>query len=464
MIHRKRHSGKLWMVVTAADLGVYNLLLALFCILFPIVPGGNWTAALFLFVSLNLAYIPVVYYFVPVRVLTDRVIRSYKIIETALKAVGLNLLCFIFLLYFGGILPELAPKYVLLFYFSAAVLITSVWLILRGFLKNYRRHGFNYERVVIVGTNATSGKLVENMAEDASGYRVLGFFDTLPREGFSGNYIGDIDKLSEYVRKYPVDQIYFTLPGEKKEYIAKVMKIADDNFIQFFYVPRISHFIDRKYAFGSIGTSPLLQFHPSPLSGLFNRFLKRSMDIAVASVAMLLSPIVIIPVGIAIRLTSPGPVFFRQERTGYNGKTFTLFKFRTMRVNENSDTLQATRNDSRTTAVGRFLRRTSIDELPQFYNVLKGDMSVVGPRPHMVSQSKEYAALIDQYMVRHLIRPGITGWAQVNGFRGETRELWQMEGRVERDVWYIEHWNFILDLTIMFRTVYNALTGERNAF
>lgn len=464
MIHRKRHSGKLWLVVSAADLAVYNILLILFCIIRPALTDGGIAETLPLFLSLNLAYIPVAYFFTPVKILTDRVIHTDRVITIVIKAATLDALCFSALLYFQGILTSIPPSDFLIFYLVSVFSLTICWVILRMSLKSYRRRGYNYERVVIIGTNSTSRLLARNMATDeASGYRILGNFDIAPREGFDGKYLGTIDDIEKYVKTHPVDQIFFALPGEKPEHITKVMKIADDNFIQFFYVPRISRLIDRQYAFTSIGTSPVLQLHPSPLSDFFNRAIKRSFDIFVSSVALALSPVIIIPVAIAIRLSSPGPIFFKQERTGYNGKTFTLYKFRTMRVNSQSDTLQASADDPRKTKTGSFLRRTSIDELPQFYNVLRGDMSIVGPRPHMTAQSRIYTELIDQYMVRHLIRPGITGWAQVNGFRGETRELWQMKGRVEHDVWYIGHWSAMLDINILIRTIINALRGEPNA-
>ena len=172
----------------------------------------------------------------------------------------------------------------------------------------------------------------------------------------------------------------------------------------------------------------------------------------------------IIPVGIGIKLSSPGPIFFVQKRTGYRGQAFNCYKFRTMRVNDDSDTLQASKGDPRVTWFGNFLRRSSIDELPQFFNVWRGDMSVVGPRPHMVAQTEMYSELIDKYMLRHTIKPGITGWAQVRGYRGQTEELWQMEKRVEFDVWYAENWSFFLDMKIIFRTIWNALKGEDNAY
>ncbi len=163
-------------------------------------------------------------------------------------------------------------------------------------------------------------------------------------------------------------------------------------------------------------------------------------------------------------MTSPGPVFFKQKRTGYLGRDFYCWKFRTMHVNRDADARQATRNDNRVTKFGHFLRHTSIDELPQFINVWLGDMSVVGPRPHMLKHTDDYRKIIKRYMVRHFIKPGITGWAQIKGFRGQTEEVWQMEKRVENDVWYIEHWSFLLDLKIVFLTIINVFKGEDNAY
>ena len=213
-----------------------------------------------------------------------------------------------------------------------------------------------------------------------------------------------------------------------------------------------------------IGSMPIAAARPNPLARFHNRVIKRVFDIVFSSIFLVFFPIILIPVAIAIKLSSPGPVFFKQKRTGFLGEEFNCWKFRTMRVNADADTRQATADDPRKTRVGNFLRKTSIDELPQFINVWLGNMSVVGPRPHMLAHTEQYARLIDQYMVRHFIKPGITGWAQVNGFRGQTEELWQMEKRVEYDVWYIENWNLLLDIKIVFKTIFNAVRGEENAF
>ncbi len=223
--------------------------------------------------------------------------------------------------------------------------------------------------------------------------------------------------------------------------------------------------MNRVFELHNVGAVSMLTTRNNPLKNAFNRAIKRIFDVLFSSCVLLfLFPLVFIPVAIIIKITSPGPIFFKQLRTGYRGRDFMCWKFRTMHVNADSDKLQATKDDPRKTKFGDFLRRSSIDELPQFINVLKGDMSIVGPRPHMLKHTADYSKLIDKYMVRHMIKPGITGWAQVNGYRGQTEALWQMERRVEYDVWYIENWTFILDLKIIVRTVLNAVQGEKNAF
>lgn len=210
---------------------------------------------------------------------------------------------------------------------------------------------------------------------------------------------------------------------------------------------------------------PLLTVRREPLQAAYNRVLKRVFDI-VFSLGVLLTiyPVMYVIVGILIKISSPGPILFKQKRTGIYGEEFNCYKFRTMRVNQQADLVQAREDDPRKTKIGDFMRRTNLDEFPQFVNVLVGDMSVVGPRPHMLKHTEQYSAIIDKYMVRHLVKPGLTGWAQVTGYRGETKTLEQMEGRVKRDVWYLENWSFFLDLKIIVVTVCNMFTGERNAY
>ena len=309
-------------------------------------------------------------------------------------------------------------------------------------------------------------KFANKKASDAGyGYKFMGFFDdNLSLKKSLPNFQGDCSSVEDFVIENKVDEIYCALPMRQEEKITRLLKFSEASNISFYMVPDVGRYIHRQLEFQLVGNVPVLSLHPEPLQNIFSRFLKRVFDLLFSSIVLVCSPIIFTPIAIAVKLSSPGPVFFKQKRTGFKGKEFNCYKFRTMKVNANSDQLQASRHDPRKTRVGEFLRKTSLDELPQFINVFVGDMSVVGPRPHMVKHTQDYSKIIDKYMLRHLIKPGITGWAQVNGYRGETRELWQMERRVEYDVWYIEHWNFWLDIKIIFLTVVNAFRGEKNAF
>lgn len=352
------------------------------------------------------------------------------------------------------------------FYGAMLVVLPFAWMFSRMMLKKLRSKGRNFVRVVIVGTNSTAHRLYQEMNSDAGyGFSVRGFIDDEEPEGeLPAPYIGSLDVLDSYVKDHHIDEIYFAWSGEKAQALSQVLKIADDNVVSFYYVPQISRYVRRHFESKSIGAMNVLSLLRNPLSNPLSRGLKRCFDILFSSIFLVFFPLILIPVAIAIKISSPGPIFFKQKRTGYRGRTFNCWKFRTMRVNDAADSAQATKDDPRKTKVGDFLRRTSLDELPQFINVFLGDMSVVGPRPHMLKQTESYTQLIDKYMVRHVVKPGITGWAQVNGYRGLTDEVWKMEKRVEYDVWYIEHWHFFLDLKIIVRTVLNAVHGESNAF
>lgn len=361
------------------------------------------------------------------------------------------------------------PAVFYLIYYSLAIAAMPLCdVLLRRMVKNYRRHGRNYIRTVIIGTNATSERLLEELRSDPGfGYRFLGFFAPSCPPDFKerGRYIGDLSLLADYVRDNQVDHIYYTLPGPATDDMRQVIKIADDTQARFFFVPHVKSSLGRSYTLNTIGSMPVLAAKENPLKNPVNRGVKRGFDLLASSLFLVtLYPLIYIPVAIAIKLTSPGPVYFRQQRTGYRGKTFNCLKFRTMRVNNTADSCQATKDDPRKTRFGEFLRHTSLDELPQFINVWRGDMSIVGPRPHMLKHTEDYSKLIDRYMLRHIVKPGITGWAQINGYRGVTDQLWKMERRVEFDVWYIENWTILLDLKIMVRTVLNAVKGESNAY
>ena len=413
----------------------------------------------------NLSYIPAVTLLSHKQ--TSRSIGMEHVVVNAIQSVLLHAPIFICALYFLDI-TTIPWKAFIEFYGIMFILLPTWWAISRLIIKHFRRNGRNFARIVIVGTNQMSMQLYENIRSDIGfGYQVLGFFDQQSNDDIPDElYKGTIDNLEQFVRENSIDEIFCTLPADDYHDIdiQKTLIIAEKNVVQFYYVPQISRYLSRNYDMDALGTIPIMSMRHQPLSSLSNRMIKRTFDIVASATFLIFSPLIFIPVAIAIKMSSPGPVFFRQKRTGYRGREFYCWKFRTMRVNANADTLQATKDDPRKTRIGNFLRKTSIDELPQFINVLIGDMSVVGPRPHMLTHTNEYSHLINRYMARHYIKPGITGWAQINGYRGQTEELWMMERRVEHDVWYIEHWSTMLDLKIIFRTVYNAIHGEKNAF
>lgn len=443
------------------DLIVLNALFALTLAIFPAMAGSGIVARE-MWLSVNVAYFPVA--FTPsLQTGTRRAIRMEDVMRTTLIALGLHFLIFLSLLAFLHI-GEPAARVYLTFY----SMLAFGWLVFRVsgsyVLKSYRSKGYNFARVVIVGTGPTALRLYRAMKNDPGfGYAVLGFFDDAPDPDFQGQYGGTIEDLERFMAQNDVRQVFFTLSGHN-EALAKVIKIADDNVADFLYVPQIPSKLRRGMELHSIGTMPVLSIRHNPLKSTINRILKRTFDIVVSGTFLIFYPLIYIPVAIGIKLSSPGPVYFRQERTGYRGRSFQCLKFRTMKVNADADKDQATEHDPRKTRFGDFLRRTSIDELPQFINVLMGDMSVVGPRPHMLKHTEEYTRLVDSYMVRHTVKPGITGWAQVNGYRGITDELWKMEKRVECDVWYIENWSLLLDVKIVIRTVLNAFHKDKNAF
>lgn len=410
---------------------------------------------------LNLSFFVVVYVLSTLH--DKRVVYIDRVLVLLVKYILLHAVIFLMLLSFVD--DTISWKSLAIFYGIFTLSLALWWIVSRKVLKWYRSKGYNYKRIVIIGggTADAGRRLMEQLKQDQGyGYQIVGFFSSTPAADVP-SYRGEISDLEDFLNNNSVDELYCAMPENDKQDLQQIIRLAERNAINFYYVPQFSKYISRRFEIDTFGSVPVLSIHPHPLNNPFNRAVKRAFDLLVSSLVLLFSPIIFIPIAIGVKLSSPGPVFFKQERTGYRGKSFKCLKFRSMRVNDKSDSLQATKDDPRKTKFGDFIRRTSLDELPQFINVFLGDMSIVGPRPHMVQQTQEYSELIDKYMLRHIIKPGITGWAQVNGYRGPTDELWKMEKRVEYDVWYAENWNFMLDLKIMFLTVVNAIRGEQNA-
>lgn len=404
-------------------------------------------------------------YFVPIQ-LHRSIVYLDKIVQRAFSVISLLIFLFATCLIFLNVGDVLATFLVL--YYVSTIVVFSCWRVfVRMLLKFYRRKGYNFKRVVIVGAGKNGMELYRAMRDDiSSGFNILGFFDdNLALRDILPSYLGTTDKVEEFAIAKDIDEIYCTLPRTNDEKILRMLNFAEKQMIRFYIVPEFYRNVKKSMVMEFLESVPLLTIRREPLQAFYNRALKRSFDLVFSSVVLCtIFPILYVLIGFLIKRSSPGPIFFKQKRTGLYGHDFECYKFRTMRVNDQADTMQAVKDDPRKTKIGDFLRRTNLDEFPQFINVFKGDMSVVGPRPHMLKHTEQYSALIDKYMVRHLVKPGVTGWAQVTGYRGETKTLEQMEGRVKRDVWYIENWTFFLDLKIIVVTLVNMFRGDKNAY
>lgn len=332
-----------------------------------------------------------------------------------------------------------------------------------------RARGRNSRALAFVGdTEGIENILDEIDCNAVKGLRLVGYYSEKEDEKLSERmpYSGNLEVLKEHVAegRRLADDVYCTLPSAASDIINMLMNNSMEQVSRFYYQPSFMREFGSMLQPQTIGNQVVFTNLSEPLLDSTNRLIKRCFDILV-SIVILACLLPFIPIiAVIIKLQSPGPVFFIQKRTGVDGKDFSMYKFRSMHVNKDSDKLQATKDDPRKFAFGNFMRRTNIDELPQFLNVLRGDMSIVGPRPHMLAHTEEYRHKIEEYMLRHYVRPGITGWAQTTGFRGETSELWQMEGRVKRDIWYIQNWTFWLDLRIILKTLWNMMHREEGAY
>lgn len=400
-------------------------------------------------------------------ILHERIVRPERIVLYAIRNTVLHAFVFISIITLADI-GTASARFFISFYSIFFFCLACYRLSFRYILKKYRRYGGNSRSVVLIGCNKTMIELYEEMAGDpTNGFRIIGYFNDLPSESFPASipYLGVPGEVVAYLQGNLIEQVYCGLPSTRGDEILPIINYCENHLIRFFSIPNVRNYLHRSVHFEMFGNVPIFTIREEPLIQLENRILKRAFDLFFSLLFLCtLFPFIYIIVGIAIKASSPGPVFFKQRRSGENGREFWCYKFRSMRVNKNCDKQQATKNDPRKTRLGNFLRKSSIDELPQFINVLLGQMSVVGPRPHMLKHTKEYSELIDKYMVRHLIKPGVTGWAQVTGFRGETKELWQMQGRVERDIWYLEHWSFLLDIYIIYKTVKNVVCKDKEAY
>ena len=426
----------------------------------------------------------------------------------------------------GLVLVQMVLAYVIMKMMSMAVPVGKVMLMLtppffvllivsrmveRWTVKRFRQLGRNSRTVTFIGNDPELMNIYDKLVNDSTmGYRVMGYYAddemgewthskmddgrrkmddgrSLKAEigGLKGETAMEASNLShqpsdlkrlgtlqEFMRKIVMepdelhlgDELYVSLSRRDREIIKRISQFCDHQVIRFYYVPVSVESLGINLKREMLDDMEVYTTYEIPLASPVNKAIKRAFDIA-ASLVFLIPTALMFPfIWAIIKIQSPGPIFFRQKRTGLDGKDFEMLKFRSMHVNKDADKVQATKNDPRKFPFGSFMRKSNIDELPQFLNVLKGDMSFVGPRPHMLLHTEQYSQLIDKYMVRHFVKPGLTGWAQVTGFRGETKELWQMEERVKRDIWYIEHWSIWLDIRIIWLTAKTIFVHDKNAY
>lgn len=369
------------------------------------------------------------------------------------------LLVFAFFGFFNELSTKLTSilKYVLLVMSSIIIIKFVIFFLLKKYRKIFKG---NLRIVVIVGLNEKTDQLRKYFNDNPDyGYQLIKTFD------LKGSNKFNIDEVIEFISNHEVDEIYSSVAEVKNQELTKLIDYADNNLKILKFLPDNKEIYTKKLDFTYYGYLPILSMRSIPTDEPINLFIKRSFDVVFSLVVIIgilswLTPFI----GFLIKFESIGPVFFKQKRNGLGYKEFYCYKFRSMRPNPEADVSQISKGDPRVTKIGKFIRKTSIDELPQFINVLKGEMSVVGPRPHMVSHTHMYAEKIDKFMVRHFIKPGITGLAQVSGFRGEVEDDIFITNRVKYDIYYLENWSILMDLRIIFKTVFNAFKGEEKAY
>jgi len=364
---------------------------------------------------------------------------------------------------------ELFARRVLVVWIVAVpLLFFVVHFLVRHVLQRFIPQLIVRRRAVIVFANDSARTLGMKLLH-SSAYELLGYFDDREVSRIGGGIpdaplLGKARDAAKYVRDHDVEVVFVVLPDSGALRAIAVIDELGDTTASLYYVPDFLMFSLLKAQIGEIESVPVLQVAESPFYGA-DGMLKRFFDFVFSLFTIIAILPVLFAVAISVKLSSPGPVLFSQKRYGLNGKRFKVYKFRSMLVDApDAATRQATKDDERITRVGRFLRKTSLDELPQFFNVLKGEMSVVGPRPHTVAHNEHYRKEVRRYMLRHKVKPGITGWAQVNGLRGETAELGRMEERIRYDLEYIRHWSPLFDIKIILLTLWTVLRGDENAY
>jgi putative colanic acid biosynthesis UDP-glucose lipid carrier transferase len=400
--------------------------------------------------------------------------RSNKFAEEMVQMIYHAILFIVSLssvLFFLNLNHKFPSKFVLVFANVLTFLAILSKYAIRKKIHAYLNKGIYYDQVLLVGSTMAAEEFIDAVKKYYYyGYKCIGYIDDQDQLKKECTYLGNLNDLHTILRTSEIDEVFIALPTFENEKIQNCIAICDGLNVKVRILPNLSEFTSSSIYINNIGLLPVVNVGDLPLDKRENRLLKRCFDIIFSLLFFIILGIFIFPLlAIIIKLSSKGPIFFKQERWGLNNKRITCYKFRSMYkessdIDEEGNFQQAYKDDPRITLIGKILRKTNMDELPQFWNVLIGNMSVVGPRPHPTQLNIQSMELVDNYMLRHMVIPGITGLAQVNGCRGETRTTEDMQRRVNFDLYYIQRWNFWLDLQIIIQTVINIFRGDQNAY
>ncbi len=398
----------------------------------------------------------------------SRILRLEQVFKILYFSVFFHMLIISFLSYILRETMDIRWGYWFFIYcYLLIIVFLSLWRLFFSYLvKTYRSMGYNYKNVIIIG----DGFAVQNLSniflkEKHYGYKLVKiFYNEQKNQNINIEQL-KIDQVLKFLKTNKVDEIYFAMSLVNNKYFRDVSVFCNDNFIRLKVLPDFSNYLPFKFYVDFYSNIPVLSLMKEPLQNDTLRLLKRFFDIIFSFIVLLFSCLFLFPwIIFLIKISSKGPVFFKQKRSGLDNNIFICYKFRTLFIENDINNNQITKNDKRVTKFGAFLRKTSLDELPQFLNVLFGQMSVVGPRPHMLTHTEEYSDIVKNYMLRHLVKPGITGQAQVAGYRGEVKHINDIKKRVQLDIWYIKNWSFFLDLKLIFKTFFKIFSGDEKAY
>lgn len=455
----------LQMTLIVLDLLVLNLLYLLCQLFFSKGINFRLIDAYILYWTISNAMWLILSFFL--RTYSEKVIMSFQAFTK--RTIQVYLFWLIFIMFYLYFTREVVISRL---YIVSTIGCFGIGLIVNRFIylginRYFRNSNLLIKKVIILGYNETAKKLAKYFEEDGLNTQLIGYIENEENIRELSNYpiLADVKNTLQIAKDLNVEEIFSTITPEQNKSIYQLMHQSEKECIRFKIVPNLSLFITRDVHIEYFGDLPILSLRSEPLDDVGNRIKKRTLDIVVSLFAIIFILSWLLPLlGLLIWLESGSPIFFKQMRTGKNKKPFLCWKLRSMSSNTDADLVQATKNDMRVTRIGRFLRKTSLDEFPQFINVFRGEMSLVGPRPHMVKHTTDYSKIVDEYMIRQFIKPGITGWAQVNGYRGEITNPEQIQMRVNKDLWYLENWTLWLDIQILFLTVYHIFIGDKKAY